>query len=160
MSEWLIKVEDLQVAVSLSAYAAEDVVGGGANGYLSCDAYAGGGGGVLMWVRVVDAADKKIAGRLYVYDSAPSVMADNAQFAPTVADRLKGLGCISIPSGYWDGSGSFGSGWAAGKDRFTGVPISYPNTSDGKLYFRYVTVAGVTYVATTDLYLHVCLAKR
>lgn len=156
MAEYVPKIEEILVTHDTAAYAAEDVVGG----TLSCDAYAGEGGGAIAWVRVVDDDDEKKAARLYVYIANPSAIADNGAFVPTEEDLLKCIGCIDIPASKFDASGADAYALVAGKDRMTGQTIFYPNTSDGKLYFRYVTAEAVTYTAADDLSVHVCLLKR
>lgn len=156
MAEYVPKIEEILTTHSTSEYAAEDVIGG----TLSCDAYSGEGGGAIAWVRVVDDDDEKKAARLYVYIEEPSNIADNDAFAPTEADLLKCIGCIDIPAANWDASGADAYAMAAGKDRKTEQTIFYPNIPNGKLYFRYVTAEAVTYTATDDLSVHVCLLKR
>lgn len=79
--------------ITLNAYTAGDVVGG-----LITFAGAGGsgGGGKLRSVMVVDDADQKEPYTLYFFDELPSTIANDAAFAPTVADLKKLVATVLV----------------------------------------------------------------
>lgn len=152
--QWRPHIIEVPITATTNAYQAEDVIGG----TLTSDEIPQfSGGGYIAWVRLVDADDEKAALRLYVYNAAPSDIADTATFAPTEADWLKTLGCIDIPAADYDASGSDACVFAAGVDRKTTKEIWFDNLPAGRLYFRLVAVATPTYTAAADLTLHVCV---
>jgi hypothetical protein len=135
------------------AYTANDVMGG----TLSCDVPQVKGGGYIHAVRLVDDDDEKAVLTLYVFDAAPSTIADDAAHAPTKADWLKCIGAIAIAAADYDASGAEACAFVKGYDQKTGDYIIFDNLDAGKLYFRLVCTATPTYTAVDDLTLHVCL---
>jgi hypothetical protein len=152
---WRFKIVEVPIEVTLSAYTASDVIGGTLT---SDDIPQYSGGGELAWVRIVDDADQSEPFLLYVYNSAPSTIADSAAFAPTEADWLLTLGCIDIPTANYDTSGSDCCAFASAKDRKTLEGIAFDNLPNGKLYFRLVANASTPdYADADDLTIHVGL---
>jgi len=147
------KIVEVPITVTLDAYDASDVVGG----TLTSDAIEQHqGGGQLEWVRVVDAASQSEPFLLYVYNSAPSTIADAAAFAPVLADLLKTIGCVSIAGADYDASGDDAYALTDAVDVKTGRPICFDNLATGKLYFRLVANASTPdYAAADDLTIHV-----
>jgi len=147
------RVVEVPITVTLNAYDASDVLGG----TLTSDAIDQiQGGGQLEWVRVVDAASQSEPFLLYVYDAAPTTIADAAAFAPTLADLLKTLGCVSILAADYDASGDDAYSLTDAVDVKTGRPICFGNLLTGKLYFRLVANASTPdYAAADDLTIHI-----
>jgi len=154
LPHWRPQIVEVPITVSTSAYAAEDVVGGTLQ---TPDLKQVSGGGYIAWVRLVDDDDEKAALRLYVYRDAPSNIADGAAFAPTEADWLLTLGCITLAAADYDASGAEACLFAKGLDRKTGEAIIFDALPDGRLYFRLVCDATPTYTDVNDLTLHVCV---
>src|SRR5688500_9821651 len=76
--------------VALTAYTAEDVVGG----LLEFDVSAlSVNGGLINSAVLIDEDSQAEPFKLYIFDSLPSTIADDAAFAPTVADLQK-LVCV------------------------------------------------------------------
>lgn len=148
---WVEVPVTVQVA---GAYEANDVVGG----TLSCDAYNVSGGGYIGAVRLVDGDDEKAAFTLYVFNAAPSTIADAAAHAPTEADWLKFIGTVAIAADDYDANGSEACAFVYGRGgTATGEVVAFDNLPNGKLYFRLVCTATPTYTAADDLTLHVLL---
>lgn len=152
---WRFKVVEVPITVTLDAYTAGDVVGG----ILTSDAIPQlSGGGELSWVRLVDDADQSEPYLLYVFNSTPSTIANDAAFEPTEADWLKCLGVIDIPAANYDQAGSEGCAFAAAKDRKTLEGIAFDNLADGHLYFYLVANASTPdYAAADDVTIHIGL---
>jgi len=146
-------IVEVPITVTLDAYDASDVLGGtltsGAIDQIE-------GGGQLEWVRVVDAASQSEPFLLYVYDAAPTTIADAAAFAPTLADLLKTIGCVSIAAADYDASGDDAYALTDAVDVKTGRPICFANLLTGVLYFRLVANASTPdYAAADDLTIHI-----
>ena len=145
---WVEVPVTVQVA---GAYEANDVVGG----TLSCDAYNISGGGYIGAVRLVDDDDEKAAFKLYVFNAAPSTIADAAAHAPTEADWLKFVGAIDIAATDYDASGADACALVYGRGGSnTGDVVAFDNLPNGKLYFRLVCATTPTYTDANDLTLH------
>ncbi|MCZ2099876.1 MAG: hypothetical protein LC121_27160 [Anaerolineae bacterium] len=147
---WVEVPVTVQVA---GAYEANDVVGG----TLSCDAYNVSGGGYIGAVRLVDGDDEKAAFKLYVFNAAPSAIADAAPHAPTEADWLKHIGTIEIATADYDASGNDACAFVYGRGTGKTGEVAFDNLPNGKLYFRLVCTATPQYTAADDLTLHVLL---
>jgi len=146
---------EVPITVTTGAYTANDVVGG----TLSTDFLKQvKGGGDIYAVRLVDDDDEKAAFTLYVFNAAPSTIANDAAHAPTEADWLKFMGTIAIAASDYDANGAeacalvYGRGSSASSEN-----VMFDNLSDGKLYFRLVCTATPTYTDANDLTMHVCL---
>lgn len=153
---WRFRWVEVPITVTLDAYTANDVVGG----TLSCTVPAiSGGGGYIHAIRLIDDATQAEPFALWVFNSAPSTIADGAAHAPTKADWEKHIGQIAIAAADYDTSGTeadcalvYGLG---GSD--TSQVVGFEDTDDGKLYFRLVPSATPDYADADDLTLHVCL---
>lgn len=87
-----IRTVEPSLVVTLAAYTAGDVVGG----LLTIPMHSVGGGGVLRQLSIIDDADQKEPLTLYLFDQLPSTIANDAAFAPTVADLKKLVGVVAI----------------------------------------------------------------
>ena len=151
---WKAVWVEVPVTVQIvGAYEANDVVGG----TLSCDVPQVKGGGYVHAVRLVDDDDEKAVFTLYVFNGAPSTIADGAAHAPTEADWLKCMGAIAIAAADYDASGTEACAFVKGYDQLTEDYVMFDNLDNGKLYFRLVCTATPTYTAADDLTMHVCL---
>jgi len=144
----------VQVPVTVQvvgAYEANDVVGG----TLSCDAYNVKGGGYIDAVRLVDADDEKAVFTLYVFDAAPTTIADAATHAPAASDWEKYIGKIAIAAEDYDANGADACALVYGLGGTnTHLRVTFGNLPTGKLYFRLVCTATPTYTAANDLKLY------
>lgn len=163
--QWKPYIFECPVTVDTNAYTAADVVGGSTSGYITSSSPLpqGKGGGYIAWIRLVDdsaanAGNSRGGYTIYVYDNAPSAIADDAANAPTEADYLKCLGRIVVLDADYDTSGSEADmAIVAGKDTRTGEYIMFDNLDAGKLYFRLVCTGAVTYADANDLTVDVCV---
>jgi hypothetical protein len=154
LPHWTPYLIRVPVTVTTGAYTAGDVVGG----TLSCDVPQLKGGGYLQAVRLVDDEAQAEPYKLWVFDAAPSTIANDAPHAPTEADYLKCVGVIDIPATAYRTDGSEADcAFAAGIDEKTEREVFFANLSDGKLYFRLVAVETPDYADANDLTLHVCV---
>ena len=134
------RVVDVTPAITAGAYAAGDVIGG----LLTFDVYSAGGGGTIRRVVMIDTDDEKAAGKLYLFNAAPSGIADNAPFVPTAADMKKLIDIVSISAADYV---SINSKAAAIK---RDLAIDY-QTANGRVYAYWVCDATPTYTTTGDL---------
>jgi hypothetical protein len=80
------------LVVTLNAYSANDVVGG----LITIPANSASGGGVIRQVLITDAANQKEPYTLYLFDAEPTTIANDAAFAPTIADLKKIAATMAI----------------------------------------------------------------
>ena len=85
----------LELTVTLDPYTAGDVVGG----LLEFSSGDSSGGGITNKLRLVDEDSQPEPYKLYVFREKPSVIANDAVFAPTVADLRKLIAVIPIVEG-------------------------------------------------------------
>ncbi|GIL09282.1 MAG: hypothetical protein BroJett033_7930 [Chloroflexota bacterium] len=128
------------LTVATTAYTANDVVGG----LIEIDVASAGGGGVVGQVELVDDANQKEPYILYLFRGAPTLIADDAAFAPTVADLKLLCGAVPITAGHYTTLNS--NAWAQTKD----LNIWY-TTDSGKLYGYLVAQDTPDYAAAEDL---------
>lgn len=128
------------LVVTLDAYTIGDVVGG----LITIDVSSAGGGGVIRRVMLVDDADQKEPFTLYLFDQKPSVIANDAAFAPTVADLKKIIAKVSIAAGDYE---TLNGNAIAIKEQ---LEIDY-TCVDGNLYGYLVAVDTPDYAAAGDL---------
>jgi hypothetical protein len=146
-------IVEVPITVTLTAYEASDVVGGTLE---SDEIQQFSGGGRIEWVRLIDDAAQSEPFLLYVYNAAPSTIADAATHAPTEADWLKTLGRISIANADYDTNGSESCAFTDAIDTTTSQRICFDNLANGRLYFRLVANAGTPdYADADDLTLHI-----
>jgi hypothetical protein len=87
-----MRTVDAALTVTLAAYTAGDVVGG----LIALDVHSPQGGGVLKRLTLVDEDSLAEPYKAYIFDSAPSTIANDAAFAPTLADLQKLIGIVTI----------------------------------------------------------------
>ena len=129
------------LTITAGAYSANDVVGG----LLSfAVADTNGASGIIRGLRLTDGDNEKAACKLWLFSSAPSTIADNAAFAPSVADLQKCLGYLTIAAADYT---TVNSNALAVVDE-----LSFDfSTANGTVYGYLVCDATPTYTATTDL---------
>lgn len=139
----LTKGDGTAFVVDTNAYLANDVIGG-----LALASYPGGGA-LLRKVKVKDNANKNVALTLYIYDSTPTAIVDNAAFTPLEADGQKEIDQISIAAG--DYKTAPGSAYSVAYIKGADADVDIPGDAGGLLHIYVVPGAGVTYDAATDL---------
>jgi hypothetical protein len=154
--QWTPTWVEVPITVTLDAYTALDVVGG----TLTSDAIPQlKGGGYIYCLRLIDDAVQAEPYTLYVYQSAPSVIADGDAYTQTVADALLCIGKIAIAAADYDTTGTacdmafvYGCGGAA-----TSSYVMFGALAGRSLSFRLIPSATPDQAAADDLTLHVCL---
>lgn len=126
--------------ITAGAYSAGDVVGG----RLSFNLQAASGVWLLKSVRIADDDNEKAACKLYLFNSAPTSIADNAAFAPAIADLQALVAIVTIASADFS---TINGNAVALKESLASV-FTVPG---GVLYGYLVCDATPTYAATTDL---------
>ncbi len=134
------RMVDLTPAITAGAYTAGDVIGG----MLTFDVHSAGGGGTIRRVTLIDVDNEKAAGKLYLFNSAPTSTADNAAFAPSAADMRKLIDVVSISAADY---ASVNSKAAAIK---RDLAIDY-TAADGRIYAYFVCDGTPTYTTAGDL---------
>jgi hypothetical protein len=142
----------IALTIDTDAYSANDVVAGSTLGYVTTTSPIPqiAGGGFIAWMKLVDDGGLALPVYVYVYNAAPSTIADDAGFAPVEADHLKLLGCVSIAAADYDQTGDDSYALVAGKDVKYQDYIFFP-TLVNKLYFRLVAVGANDWTAADDL---------
>lgn len=131
------KTVEVTLTIGTDAYTAGDVVGG----LIALDVIGVGNGGVVRRVMLVDDDNEKAAFKLHLFDAAPTTIADDAAYAPSVSDLKKQVGTVSISS-YTTYNGNAIA-------IVEGVDIDY--SIDNFLYGYLVCDGTPTYTAATDL---------
>jgi len=134
------KTIDVPIVVTTPAYEANDVVGG----LLTISVHSAGGGGIIRRLAITDAANQKEAYALHFFDQSPTVIADAAAYAPTIADLKKLIGSVAIAALDYVELNSMAVVIKAA------VGIEF-ESSDGNIYAYLVAVATPDYAAVTDL---------
>lgn len=146
---------DIALTVDTDAYTANDVVGG-----LITIAVPKSRGGTIRRVNLVDADNEDAAFTLHFFDQLPSTIADDAAFAPTIADLKKRIGVVTIVAGNYRTDNSLSTADIHDVnydyDATVGLTLSEQSAS-GKIYAYLVATATPTYTATTDLTLRVTI---
>lgn len=132
--------------ITAGAYSAGDVVGG----LLTFDVSGASGVFSLKSVRIADDDNEKAACHLYLFNSAPTSIADNAAFAPVIADLKKLVADVAVASAVFS---TLNGNAVALKEALTAI-FTVPA---GKLYGYLVCDATPTYTATTDLAIQLTL---
>jgi hypothetical protein len=131
------------IAVQIAgAYTANDVVGG----LLTFTLGGAIGGGILNSILLVDDDSEGAALDLYLFNAAPTTIADDAAFAPVVADLKKLITKISIVAGDYV--------TVNGNDFALKETMNHIFSAVNGLIYGYLVCTGTpTYTAATDLYL-------
>jgi hypothetical protein len=142
----------IALTIDTDAYTANDVVGGGALGYVTTTSPLPqiAGGGFIAWMKLIDDGGLALPVYVYVYNAAPSTIADDAAFTPVEADHIKLLGCVRIAAVDYDQDGVDSYAQVAGKDvRFQDY-IFFPALTS-RLYFRFKAIGANDWTAADDL---------
>ncbi len=126
--------------ITAGAYSAGDVIGG----LLTFAVPSAGGGGVWESLLIADDDNEKADVTLYLFDDTPTTIADNAAFAPVMADLRKLCAVKNAPNASYVTVNSNAYYLATNLN----FPFQAPN---GKLYGYLVATATPTYTAVTDL---------
>lgn len=140
------KIITTALTVGTDAYTANDVVGG----LLTFNVANAGGGGVIRWASIVDDDNEKTELTLYLFSAAPTAIADDAAFAPAIADLKIYIGKILFQAADYETINNNAVallGHGASTD-YLNVDFS---TSSGNIYGYLVCTATPTYTAATDL---------
>lgn len=130
--------------VSTTAYTAADVVGGLITFAVGC------GSGSIRSMLVVDDHNQKEPYVLYLFNETPSTIANDAAFAPTVADLKKLATTITLAGA--DYTTLNGNAFALlGGHEDTGMDVPFKSV-DGNLYMYAVATDTPDYAAATDLF--------
>ena len=134
------QIVNVTPTITAGAYSANDVVGG----LITLLVPSLGGGSTLRRVVVIDDDNEKAALNIYVFTAQPSAIADNAAFAPTVADLQKLIAVIPVAAADYTTVNS--NAYAIVPD--LGIDVAL----NGGYVYAYVVCTGTpAYTATTDL---------
>lgn len=131
--------------VSLTAYTAADSVGG----LMTFAITDQGFDGLLRSVLLTDNAAQSEQYVLYIYESLPSTIANDAEYLPTLADLKKLVTSVVVATGDWTEINS--KDWAllgGHEDAAMEIPI---HSDNGSIYLYAVATDTPDYVAATDL---------
>jgi hypothetical protein len=124
--------------ITAGAYSANDVIGG-----LQTIEINASSGGTIRRVNLVDDDSEAAAMTLYFFDQQPSTIADNAAFAPTVADLKKLIGTVDIAAGDYVTVNS--------NDYVVVNNVNLDYAISDTIYVYAVVTGTPTYTATSDL---------
>jgi hypothetical protein len=131
------------LTVDTSAYADGDVVGG----LITFGTGEFPEGAILNGVTLVDDDNEKKLMNLFLFSAAPSSIADNAAFAPTVADLKKLFKRVTFAAADYTSYNS--NAIIFSDDLNTVLPLN-----NGMLWAYLVAGAAVTFTAAADLHLN------
>lgn len=138
MSE--IKIVEITPVITAGAYSDNDVIGGLLTLSVSMAS------GFIKRIMVICKDNEKAAINFHIYNAAPTVIADNAAFAPTDADTAKKIARVPLLTTEYTSDGSLN----ATGEPLTKLPVEF-TTVDGNLYCFAVLPTGVSYTAVNDL---------
>lgn len=130
--------------VGTDAYTAKDVVGG----LMTFGITDQGFDGQLCSIMVTDAAAQGEAYDLYVFESVPSTIADDAAFAPTLADFNKLVTTVEVGTNDYSHGGSVA---VVGDFDDTPQRLVLMHSDNGNIYMYAVAVATPDQAGTVDL---------
>ncbi len=136
----------VEIVPDTSAYGAGDAIGNHASSdaVITFDlAGSATGAGLINSLKVVDNDNEGAAGVLHLYRSAPSALADNAAWAPTLADLEAKI--ISITLGSFTTSNSM-------KEQTIEDINKVFKTDGNKIYAHFVTSGTPTYASGKKIY--------
>jgi hypothetical protein len=132
--------------IGTDAYTAGDVVGGLLTFAVGT---AFGGGGRIVKVLLIDAANQKEGYTLYLFGQAPSTIADDAAYEPTAADLAELADRVTIEAGdYTTVNGTAVAILGGHEDKAMAIPVKL---YDGNVYGYLVAGDTPDYAAATDL---------
>lgn len=137
------KVISAQVTISHDddAYTANDVVGG----LLTFNLSSPSGVGVLNGLKITDEDNEGAALDVYIFDEAPSTIADDAAGALAIADLDKLLCKVEIAAGDYEAVNSLK--FAIKDEGSEGLNRAYELDSKGNLYAYVICTGTPTYAA-------------
>ena len=146
------RIRRIQVAptVGTDAYTANDVVGGLMTFSISDQGFDG----LVRSILVTDAHSQAEAYVLYLFGAQPSTIADDAAFAPTIADLKKIIGVVTLAAADYTTVNSLDWALLGGHEDnvAANVTMEIPAHSDnGDIYMYAVATDTPDYNAATDL---------
>lgn len=141
-----ISVQSGGLTTSASAYGASDQVGNQFT--LAGAARASGGGGMIVGVMLISAADTIGPFDVIFFNSSVTLASDNAVFAISDADALKIIGLVNLAGAYDIGNNRIAQAF--------NLAIPYVCSGGTSLYAALITRAAITgtpFAAATDLQL-------
>lgn len=150
---WPAPTATQNLTVATTAYTALDVVGGLLDLSILCGP---GGGGMLRQVMLADAANQKEPYKLYLFDRKPTVLLDDAAFAPVIADLQKLVGVIAILAANYTTIGSLAYAVVPAKDLTSNEAVHH---ATGQLWGYLVADDTPDYAAASDLTLRIIAWK-
>ena len=135
---------NVELTVGLDAYTAVDVVGG----LLTFRVPGTAGGGILNGISLLDEDDQSEGYTVYLHDELPSTIADDAAYAPTIADLRKQFAVVTIVTGDYTSINSLGY--------VHKTDLNYvfnTDASNGNIYVYLAAIATPDYTNADTLYL-------
>jgi len=145
MRERWIKAISVTPTVTLDAYTAADVVGG----LITFEVRGGPASGEIRRIRLVDDANQKEQFTLLIHNDTPSTIANDAAYAPVVADLAMIIDEVVVATADWSTWNGNAVAMIAGYENGE-MHIPF-HTEDGNLYVYAVATDTPDYVAATDL---------
>ena len=140
-----VKTVEVALTVGTDAYTGNDVVGG----LLTFTFGPSSLGGAIRSLLLTDAANQSEQYTVYVYNDTPSTIADDAAFAPTIADLKKLVTTITIATADYTSVNSLGYAILGGHED-TVMDVDFAS-KDGALYVYLVATDTPDYAAATDV---------
>lgn len=136
--------------ITLSAYTAGDTVGGLMTFAMSDQGFDG----LIRSILITDAVKQSEQYTLYIYGDLPSTIANDAAYAPTIADLKKLVATVTVATADWTEINNFDWALLGGHEDnvAAGAAMQIPIHSDnGNLYMYAVATDTPDYAAATDL---------
>jgi hypothetical protein len=136
---------ELALTTGTAAMSIGDVVGG----LLTFEVSSASGCGIVSTFRITDAANQKEPYVLWLFDSVPTTIADDAAFAPVIADLKKCFGRVDIAAADYTTVNSLAIAIIDCLDDTS--PLVYKADGLGRVYGYLQAVDTPDYAAATDL---------
>lgn len=146
-----IKQVTVTPTITLNAYTANDVVGGLMTFTFTEPTFDG----AIRSVLVTDAANQSEGYTLYIFNELPSTIANDAPFAPVIADLKKIATTVTVAAGDYTSVNSLAWALLGGHEDAQMEIFVHSNT--GKLYMYAEATSTPDYAAVDDLAFKIAL---
>jgi hypothetical protein len=136
---------EVQPTITTSAYSANDIVGG----LMTFNVGSPSNCGILNWLKITDADNEGAVLDLYIFNAAPTTIANGDTAALLIADLDKLITKVEVAAADYEAVNSLK--FVFKDETSEGMNRSYNADASGNLYMYAVCTATPTYAAATNL---------
>ena len=138
-------IKQVALTIDTNAYSANDVVGG----RLTFAVPSPSNCGIIQWLKITDADNEGAALDVYIFNAAPTSIADDAAAAFAIGDLDKLITKVEIAAADYEAVNSLK--FVIKDEGSEGMNRAYQTDADGNLYAYVVCTGTPTWTAATDL---------